>query len=198
MKASTRPVVDGEGARRADLAKIHLAKKDLGWDDDQYREILWSVCRVRSSAKLDFAGRKRLLDHIAKCGWKARPGGTGRALAADPQSKMIRGLWLELHELGYVRDPSEAALSSWLRRETRVQALQWLEPAQAQRTIEKLKQWRDRDATRVGKRAAELMLLGRLQTADVEQLALTWCGSPRLTRETLHQVSNRLEEIARA
>lgn len=195
---SRSSVLDREGARRADLAKIHMAKKALGWDDGQYREILWSVCRARSSAELDFAGRKRMLDHLAKCGWKARPGGTGRSLAADPQSKMIRGLWLELHEMGYVRDPSEAALSSWLRRETRVQALQWLEPVQAQRTIEKLKQWRDRDASRVGKRAAELVLQGRLQTDNVEQLALTWCGSPRLTRESLRQIADRLEELSRA
>jgi len=69
---------------------------------------------------------------------------TDRPQAADDQSKMMRGLWLELHDLGYVRDASEAALMAWVKRETGVAALQWLNTKQAQTTIEKLKQWRQR------------------------------------------------------
>lgn len=129
--------------RRVDLAKIHMAAKDLGWDDPTYREILWSVCRVRSSAELDFAGRQRLLEHLAKCGWKSRPP-KGSAPAGDAQSGMIRKLWAQLHELGLVRDPSERALAAWIRRETGIQAVQWLSATQKQRTIEKLKHWRAR------------------------------------------------------
>ena len=66
---STRPVVDNEGARRADLARIHIAKKALNLDDDAYRDIMFTVARVRSSAELDFTGRKRLIEHFLKCGW---------------------------------------------------------------------------------------------------------------------------------
>jgi hypothetical protein len=33
-----------------------------------------------------------------------------RTLADDDQSKMMRGIWLELHAMSIVRDPSEAAL----------------------------------------------------------------------------------------
>lgn len=36
--------------RRADLAQIHIAIKDLGLDDDTYRAILWTVARVKSAA----------------------------------------------------------------------------------------------------------------------------------------------------
>ena len=49
--------------RRRDLATIHMAKKHLGMDDAAYRDILWSVARVRSSSELDQAGRSKLLDH---------------------------------------------------------------------------------------------------------------------------------------
>jgi len=48
--------------RRRDLATIHMVKKQLGMDDAAYRDILWSVARVRSSSELDQAGRSKLLD----------------------------------------------------------------------------------------------------------------------------------------
>jgi len=56
--------------RRRDLATIHMAKAQLGMDDAAYRDILWTIARVRSSADLDQAGRNKLLDHLKACGWK--------------------------------------------------------------------------------------------------------------------------------
>lgn len=190
-----RQVVDGEGARRADLAKIHLAKKDLGWDDAFYRDILWSVCRVKSSAELDFMGRKRLLDHFKKCGWKVRSSAKGRALATDNQSKMVRGLWLELHHLGYVDDPSESALAGWVKRETKVDALQWLTEAQASQTIEKLKKWRDRDATKLRTLALVIFNRGQIHTDQLDALALAWFGAPVLTKDVSCRLLARLKEM---
>ncbi len=55
--------------RRAELAKIHLAKKALGLDDDTYRDVLWTICRVRSAADLDSQGRFKLLAHFRSLGW---------------------------------------------------------------------------------------------------------------------------------
>ena len=69
---------------------------------------------------------------------------TTRKLADDDQSKMIRGIWIELHHLGAVRDSSETALASYVKRMTRVSALQWLDVKQAQLVIEALKKWRQR------------------------------------------------------
>ena len=59
-------------ARRDDLAKIHIAKKQLDMADDAYRALLWTIGRVKSSAELDHAGRARLLDHLRACGWQPR------------------------------------------------------------------------------------------------------------------------------
>ncbi|ADE10454.1 regulatory protein GemA [Sideroxydans lithotrophicus] len=56
--------------RRRDLAAIHAAKRDLAMSDDTYRDILWAVARVKSSADLDQAGRSKVLDHLRACGWK--------------------------------------------------------------------------------------------------------------------------------
>jgi len=55
--------------RNTELAAIHIAKKELGLDDDTYRDVLWSICRVRSAAELDAYGRQRILDHFKSLGW---------------------------------------------------------------------------------------------------------------------------------
>lgn len=70
-------------ARGGDLAKIHIAKKQLGMADDAYRALLWTVGRVHSSKDLDHAGRARLLDHFRACGWKASPPRQKKATAWD-------------------------------------------------------------------------------------------------------------------
>lgn len=61
-----------DNAKRSELAKIHIAKKDLRLDDDLYRDILWTIARVRSAADLDEAGRKAVLDHFRSRGWSPR------------------------------------------------------------------------------------------------------------------------------
>jgi phage gp16-like protein len=50
--------------RRSELAKIHIAKAQLGLDDDTYHDILWTLSRVKSSADLDSQGRFKLLAHF--------------------------------------------------------------------------------------------------------------------------------------
>ncbi len=127
--------------RKRELAQIHIAKAALGLDDETYRDMLWTVARVRSASELDWAGRKQVLDHFKACGWNNRPAKQTRQLAGDPQSKMIRALWLDLHEAGAVRDASEQALASYVRRITKKDALQWLSVKEARRVIETLKQW---------------------------------------------------------
>ncbi len=59
--------------RNNQLAKIHIAKKDLGLSDDDYRAVLWARCRVRSASQLDHAGRQHLLDHFKALGWRPKP-----------------------------------------------------------------------------------------------------------------------------
>lgn len=51
-------------ARGRDLARIHVLKKDLGLDDDQYRTMLWVVGRVESAKDLDSHGRSQVIAHL--------------------------------------------------------------------------------------------------------------------------------------
>lgn len=58
--------------RTRDLAAIHVGKKQLGLDDETYRDMLFTVARVRSAADLDHAGRQAVLEHLRNRGF-ARP-----------------------------------------------------------------------------------------------------------------------------
>jgi phage gp16-like protein len=59
--------------RRTDLGLIHIAKAQLGLDDEAYRDMLWTVARVRSAADLDAAGRAQVIDHLRARGFRPAP-----------------------------------------------------------------------------------------------------------------------------
>jgi phage gp16-like protein len=53
-----------EDRRRAELAKIHIAKTERGMTDDEYRYMLHTVAGVTSAADLDAKGRRAVLEHL--------------------------------------------------------------------------------------------------------------------------------------
>lgn len=67
-----KPGQSAQEIRNRELAQIHIARQQLGMDDETYRGVLWTVARVKSSAELDWPGRKRVLDHMKACGFKVR------------------------------------------------------------------------------------------------------------------------------
>lgn len=134
----------GPQTRQKLIRLIHVAKRDLAMADDDYRGVLQSVAGKASSADLSASELERVLAHLKRCGFKVRTNKGGRAQADDSQSRMIRGLWIELADLGVVHNRSEEALAAFVKRMTGVDALSWLTAAQASRMIEHLKQWRDR------------------------------------------------------
>ena len=89
--------------RNGDLAKIHLAKKQLSMTDDDYRAMLWTQGRVASSADLDHAGRQRVLDHLKACGFKPLASATtkrpARPTPAPDKLKLVRRIRAQLISL---------------------------------------------------------------------------------------------------
>jgi len=129
------------------IKKIHALKGALKLDDDTYRQILGGS-GVKSSKDraftiliadelIDDLERKAIAAGVwekRKPAQKAFPSpkrgeagrGASRRLADDPQSRMLRALWIQLHQADKVKDSSERALCSFVRRLTRKDALQWL------------------------------------------------------------------------
>lgn len=150
MSTTARAVVDRDGARKADLAAIHIAKAALELDDDAYRDLMMTVVRVRSSAQLDFTGRKTFLAHLQAClkarGINPRGGagkGTARAVRApltDLQRKMW-SLWMTLADAGLVHSRTMGALVAFAKRQTGVERLEWLNAHQQALVIDSMKAW---------------------------------------------------------
>ncbi|MHB0763362.1 gp16 family protein [Stutzerimonas sp. NM35] len=132
-------------ANRLRLIKlIHVGRRDLGMDDETYRLMLAGMKGLggtTSTADLSIPNLERVLEHLKKRGFTVRPNKQSRPLADSEQAKKIRSLWLQLHDQGEVRDPSEAALATFVKNRTKVAALQWLNVDQASRVIEHLKKW---------------------------------------------------------
>lgn len=186
--------------RKRELAQIHVAKSQLGLDDDTYRAMLWTVARVKSAADLDWAGRKKVIDHLKAKGFKIKRGKKvveTRPLASDDQSKMIRACWLELHDYGYVENPSESALAAFVKRMTGVDALQWLKPTQASKVIEELKRWRWRDQGKIRPLFIIASQLGVIDSSinDPSEYCLHLTGSAKLTRSNARTVISSLQEL---
>jgi len=150
--------------RRDDLAKIHIAKKDLALDDETYRLIIRDVGKAESGSSADLSplGRARVLQHFRSKGWKARrraveplprrTADNGAVLANSGQIGKIRSFWIQMADAGAVKDRTEQALRRWIRSTTRkyhpqkagYSAPEFLPARAAQHVIEQLKGWAKR------------------------------------------------------
>lgn len=135
------------GARKGDLAQIHIASAALRLSDDEYRDLMSTVCAgVRSAALLDHTGRKRFLAHLQACLRASRGApapATERVVRGElsaPQKRMW-SLWMQLVDAGLAQHRTMAALSAFAQRQTQVEQLAWLSLAQEQLVIESLKRW---------------------------------------------------------
>lgn len=73
--------------RNAQLAKIHVAKKQLGLDEDTYRDLLHAAAGVRSASKLDPAGVARVLERFRALGWQDKPSSRHGRRPNPPESR---------------------------------------------------------------------------------------------------------------
>lgn len=129
-------------ARCRELSKIHIAKKQLGLDDETYREMLWNVAGVRSAADLDDRGRQKVLRHMESCGFQPTRGRTAhpgqpRALFNGDRGPMLRKIEALLAEKGrrggrYI--PWSYALEI-LNRQYGIERLEWAKPEHLQGVI---------------------------------------------------------------
>ncbi len=136
-------VVDREGGRRADLAAIHIAKKALEWDEDTYRDVMFTVTRFKSAGELDFAGRKRFLAHLQACMVQAGMVTKAKGTKApwNPSQRRLWSLWQQLADAKLVTARDRKALDAWVHRQTGVDRLEWLNEAQLDLVITSAKQW---------------------------------------------------------
>ena len=130
--------------RNAALARVHIARKEMALDEDGYRAVLRRVTGHESAGRCSDSQLGAVLDEFQRLGWTAakrhpRP-------SEKPHVRLIWALWAELR--GRLRDPSPAALRSFVRRQTGVADPEWLDAAEANSVIEALKAWLAREPAR--------------------------------------------------
>ena len=133
--------------RRAALAKIHIAKKQLAMEDETYRAMLQEVAGVDSAADLDMRGLGKVLDHLTERGAKFYRRGRQSKISSAPREKR-RLLWKIYQLLG---DRPQKYAVAILRNQGGPDALEWATPTQLHKVVAALEYDRMRKAKRADK-----------------------------------------------
>lgn len=128
------------------LAAIHVAKRQLGLDDETYRGALKAITGKTSAGDMTPAEHEKVLAEFRRRGFKAASGGRNRPLEGR-FAKKLQALWIGAWNLGLVRNRDDHALIAFCRRQTGIDEIRFLHrPGDAARVIEALKGWMARDA----------------------------------------------------
>jgi len=148
MTTARKPI---DNARRAAMAKIHVAKKVLGLDDDIYRAMLRRITRRDSCSKMTLAQLDDVVAEMKRLGWQEEPPRERtrkRRESAPGHVRKIYALWNALVAAGGIEglsnvssnDASKHALRGFVVRQTGISAPEFLTGQQAVAVIEALKQ----------------------------------------------------------
>jgi len=138
--------VKSADARLHLMRLVHVARRELQLDEDTYRAMLVAKGGAVSAANMDVTALQAVLDHMKRSGFKVRssskPGGKpDRRQDSSASGRKVRALWLFLHRLGAVQDPSERALAAYVKRIAKVDDMHWASSARMHDVIETLKKW---------------------------------------------------------
>jgi len=125
------------------ISMIHIAKNQLGMDDETYRAFLLDTVGKDSCARMSKKEQWRVVEELKLRGFRQRSTHKGKPLVNDDQARKIRSLWLTMADCGIVRNRSEEALEAYVRRITG-RTLKDATVKQCQGVIETLKKWLDR------------------------------------------------------
>lgn len=131
----------GQQVRNRYIKLIHVARRELRLDEPTYRTILASAGKADSTADMGVPALMAVLERLKKAGFKVRPKAGDRSQTINPDASKVRALWLFLHALGVVNDPSEQALAAYVKRIAKVDDLRWVHGSVTDTLIETLKKW---------------------------------------------------------
>ena len=131
------------------LKAIHVARRQLGLDDDDYRAMLERVTGKSSSTLLTSVESGKVLDEMRRLGFKPLPrkADNSNVALSGPYAGKLIALWLSAWNLGVARSNTDAALIAFVERQTGIEHLNWVrEQRDAMRAIEGLKKWIARES----------------------------------------------------
>lgn len=127
------------------LAKLHIAKKELGLDDDTWRDLLERETGKRSSKDMSDGERGRVLDVLKSQGFKPASRSSRKGLEGKYAPK-LQALWIAGWNLGLIGNRDDMALLAFVKRQTGIDHTRFLRyHDDATKAIEALKKWLARD-----------------------------------------------------
>lgn len=138
------------------LKIVQVGRRELGLDEEDYRALLESVTGARSAKGLSAAKLDAVITAMKGLGFKVKGGAqvNGRrsppsaAKVQAPEVRKVRAIWITMYNDGFVRDGSDDALGSYIKRMTAsanggagITRPEWLTSVQAERVLEALKKW---------------------------------------------------------
>lgn len=182
--------------RRAKMAKVKIAIKQLDMDDHSYRAMLERITGNRTLTLCLENEIDDVIRELERLGFTAqtpKAGTTPRKLDDSPEGKLIRAIWLQLHAIGEVKNPSEAALMAYVLRIGKVSAIQWLSSSKVELVIETLKKWAVRVfPAKLADLWRELAAQGKRPAYDPAALESFICQNAGPRAQTMHSYSNLL------
>lgn len=141
------------GGRQKMIALIHVAKRELALCDENYRALLSGATGKDSLKDMSLNELQSVIKRFEKFGFTkkntSKRAGAKKTLD-NAQHRMMRALWISLYNLGEVRDPSDAALASYICRMTKLTDASWISSHQANKIISGLKEWAGRSGVHEG------------------------------------------------
>ncbi|MGV1823753.1 regulatory protein GemA [Agrobacterium vitis] len=130
------------------IAAIHVAKKQLGLDEDTYRAKLKNITGKPSAKDMTEAERQKVLKVFRGEGFAPAPASAGRRKPlAGRYAKKLQALWIAGWNLGVVENRDDKALIAFVTRQTGLDHVRFLHHADdAKSAIEGLKRWLSREA----------------------------------------------------
>ncbi|RVN34516.1 gp16 family protein [Sinorhizobium meliloti] len=127
------------------LAAIHVAKKQLGLDDDTYRSKLTNITGKASAKDMTEDERQKVLTVFRDEGFAVAENGRrpdGRPKLTGRFAAKLQALWIAAHNLGIVENRDDAALIAFVKRQTGIDHVRFLKfPDDARKAVEALKAW---------------------------------------------------------
>jgi len=128
------------------IAAIHVARKQLGLDEDTYRALAVRVTGKGSAKDMTEAERQQLLEEFRRRGFKKASTGSRKKLDGRYAAK-LQALWISAWNLGLVERREDSALVAFVKRQTGIEHVRFLHyPEDANKAIEALKGWMAREA----------------------------------------------------
>jgi hypothetical protein len=131
------------------IAAIHVAKKQLGLDEDTYRAKLQLIVGKSSVKEMTEDEREAVILKFREEGFVpkgAAPRAGGRKKLTGKYAGKLQALWIAGWNLGVIRDRDDSALIAFVKRQTGLDAVQFLRfPDDARKAIESIKSMLQRD-----------------------------------------------------